>query len=233
MISTKPNPSVIDDLKHRYAGLQADQPKLRIRNAAEQLGVSEAELLAISCGDFVTRLEVNDWEAFMQAWKPLGKVMVLTRNDYCVHEKTGEYEQIHPLVHGGKIGLITGKIIDLRFFISDWKHAFAVEEDGPRGMNRSLQIFDSTGAAIHKIYIKSEEGVAPFHALIENYKSEDQSAGMTVEAPQPSRPDRPDEDIDQESLLKHWEELKDTHDFFPMIMQHRVGRLQELRLAEG
>lgn len=232
-ITTATPPVSPEELKARWATLLEEQPKLRIRNAAEELGVSEAQLLATQCGETVTRLAVSDWGAFMQEWKSLGKVMVLTRNEHCVHEKTGEYEQIHPLMHGGKIGLLTGKVIDLRFFLNDWKTVFTVEDESIRGHSRSIQIFDTTGTAIHKIYIKSDAGIAPFHALIEKYKAEDQSSAMSVETPEPPQADRPDTEIDADSLLKTWEALKDTHDFFPMIMKHRVGRLQAIRLAEG
>ena len=222
------------ELKARWDELLEANPKMRIRNAAGELGVSEAELLATQCGDTVTRLSVEDWEPFMQAWKSLGRVMVLTRNDNCVHEKTGEYEQIHPLVHGGKVGLTTGKDIDLRLFMAGWTHAFAVEDLSiPGGHSRSLQIFDKTGAAIHKIYVKSDAGVEPFHKLVEQFRAEDQSQSVAVEAPEPRKEDRPDAEIDKDSLLAGWKALKDTHDFFPLLMKHRVGRQQALRMGEG
>ncbi|MDP0495522.1 MAG: ChuX/HutX family heme-like substrate-binding protein [Verrucomicrobiota bacterium JB024] len=226
--------STPEELKARWDELLEANPKLRIRNAAEELGVSEAELLATQCGETVTRLSVTDWEAFMQSWKSLGRVMVLTRNDNCVHEKTGVYEQIHPLMHGGKVGLTTGKDIDLRLFMGGWKHAFAVEDLSiPGGHSRSLQIFDPTGTAIHKIYVKSDEGIEPFHKLVEQYRAEDQSKALSVEAPEAKRPEMPDAQIDKDALLDGWKNLKDTHDFFPLLMKTRVAREQALRLADG
>ncbi|QYY34394.1 ChuX/HutX family heme-like substrate-binding protein [Ruficoccus sp. ZRK36] len=222
------------ELKARWDELLSANPKLRIRNAADELGVSEAELLATQCGGTVTRLAVSDWEPFMQAWKGLGRVMVLTRNENCVHEKTGEYEEIHPLVHGGKVGLTTGKDIDLRLFMGGWKHAFAVEDLSiPGGHSRSLQIFDPTGTAIHKIYVKSDQGIEPFQKLVEQFRAEDQALGFTAEAAEPKRPEMPDEQIDKDALLNGWKNLKDTHDFFPLLMKNRAGRQQALRLAEG
>ena len=38
------------DLKQAWKNLRGENPKIRIRNAAEELGVSEAELLATDCG---------------------------------------------------------------------------------------------------------------------------------------------------------------------------------------
>ena len=43
-------------LTQRWAELKSKQPNLRIRNAAEDLGVSEAELLATRLGDGVQLL---------------------------------------------------------------------------------------------------------------------------------------------------------------------------------
>ena len=45
-----------EQLKEGWAALRAAEPKLRIRDAAQRLGVSEAELLATRTGQGVTRL---------------------------------------------------------------------------------------------------------------------------------------------------------------------------------
>ncbi|WP_373331547.1 hypothetical protein [Salmonirosea aquatica] len=43
-------------LKTRWADFRAENPKTRIRDAARQLGVSEAELVATGIGETATRL---------------------------------------------------------------------------------------------------------------------------------------------------------------------------------
>ena len=43
------------ELAERWQALKQDNPNVRIRNAAEVLGVSEAELLATRIGQGVTR----------------------------------------------------------------------------------------------------------------------------------------------------------------------------------
>ena len=43
-------------LKEQWNQLKKDQPRLRIRNAADALGVSEVELLVTRIGEGVTRL---------------------------------------------------------------------------------------------------------------------------------------------------------------------------------
>ena len=76
--------TVTNTLKSQWAALKAENPHMRIRNAAEQLGVSEAELVATSVGETVTRLR-PEFAAILTDVKSLGRVMGLTRNDECVH----------------------------------------------------------------------------------------------------------------------------------------------------
>src|SRR5688572_13979842 len=78
------------DLKFRWEELLKTRPNLRIRNAAIELGVSEAELLVIRIGDGVTRLK-PDFAAILGEVHKLGRVMALTRNDDVVHERKGVY----------------------------------------------------------------------------------------------------------------------------------------------
>ena len=51
--------TLINELKEKWEALKAENPHLRIRNAAEQLGVSEAELLATNIGNGVTVLKTD------------------------------------------------------------------------------------------------------------------------------------------------------------------------------
>jgi len=49
--------TIVNDLKEKWEALKAENPHVRIRNAAAQLGVSEAELLATGVGEGVTVLK--------------------------------------------------------------------------------------------------------------------------------------------------------------------------------
>ncbi|HEX8603072.1 MAG TPA: ChuX/HutX family heme-like substrate-binding protein, partial [Pseudoduganella sp.] len=78
-------------LAERWNALRAEQPKLGIRDAAKQLNVSEAELLATGIGTTATLL-VDSPHApreIMRRALDLGKVMALTRNENGVIEVTG------------------------------------------------------------------------------------------------------------------------------------------------
>lgn len=225
-------PSSAQELHLAFRQLKEEQPKLRIRDAASHLGASEAQLLALDCGKTVTRLAITDWNSFMKELKPLGRVMVLTRNEQCVHERTGEYENISG--HGGKIGLITGKDIDLRLFYSEWAFAYAVTVEARGQPLHSFQFFDASGHAIHKVYLKNDEALPIYKALVEKYRAEDQSQEQPVSAPKPKEALKETLTEDErEAFVQSWSELKDTHDFFVMLHKHGVTRLCSMESAEG
>ncbi|PIF45072.1 putative hemin transport protein [Chryseobacterium sp. 52] len=216
--------TLVNDLKEKWEALKAENPHIRIRNAAAQLGVSEAELLATSIGEGVTVLN-PEFPAILTEAEKLGKVMALTRNDECVHERKGIY-------HNGDFSsphaqLFVGEDIDLRIFLNHWKFAFAVVE----GDKKSLQFFGKDGLALHKIYLTKNSEEAAFDAIAEKFKAEDQNNTLTVEAVAPKAPEKADSEIDAEGFRKAWTELKDTHDFFMMTRKFGVSRTQALRLA--
>lgn len=217
------------DLAARWAALRTDEPNLRIRDAALKLGVSEAELLATRIGNGVQRLQ-GPWPELIRGVGKLGPVMALTRNDSVVHERHGTYGELSV---DGHVGLIVGEDIDLRIFFSPWTHGFAVVEDTRAGPRRSLQVFDGAGRAIHKIYATEATDMAAFDGLVARFLAPDQSPGVAV-SPAPVRAaPRPDGEIDVEGLRREWSELKDTHDFFPLLRRHKVAREQAFRLAGG
>lgn len=160
--------------------------------------------------------------------------MVLTRNEHCVHEKTGVYETI-PL-RGEVVGLVTGKDIDLRLFYGCWRHAFAVQTQDAGGKPlRSFQFFDAAGEAIHKVYLRDEAGLPRFEEIAESHRSEDQSGDqltLPCEAKRQGRAAFPDEEA-REAFLSDWGELQDTHDFVSLLKGHDIARLAAVEAAAG
>lgn len=213
-----------DTVKEKWNALKAEQPQMRIRNAADALGVSEGELLATTVGEGATKLNF-DLAGILSEVESLGKVMALTRNDECVHERKGVY--LNPDFSSPHAQLFVGEDIDLRIFGSHWKYAFAVVE----GDKKSLQFFGKDGLAIHKIYLTKDSNEAAFDAIVEKFKSEDQSTEMETEAVAPKAEEKPDAEIDVAGFQAAWRELKDTHDFFMMLRKFGVSRTQALRLA--
>lgn len=216
--------TLVNDLKEKWEALKAENPHIRIRNAAVQLGVSEAELLATSIGEGVTVLN-PEFPAILTEAEKLGKVMALTRNDECVHERKGIYQNGD--FSSPHAQLFVGEDIDLRIFLNHWKYAFAVVE----GDKKSLQFFGKDGLALHKIYLTKNSNEAAFDAIVEQFKAENQNDALTFEPVAPKAPEKADSEIDAEGFKKAWTELKDTHDFFMMTRKFGVSRTQALRLA--
>lgn len=220
------------NLAQRWASLKNDDSKLRIRDAAARLGVSEMELLATRLGkdaDDVIRLKAP-WPEIVNAVSGVGSVMALTRNESCVHERHGVYGKLSGNVH---VGLIVGDDIDLRIFFGSWAYGFAVSEEARGHTRRSLQFFDGAGQTIHKIYVTEETNKVAFAQIIKDFRHEQQSLEDSL-APAPASAERAtlaDQDIDVVALRKEWSGLQDTHDFFGLLRHHKVGREQAFRLA--
>jgi putative hemin transport protein len=180
--------ATVTRLKEQWQAFREQHPKTRIRDAANQMQVSEGELVAACIGGTVKHLK-NEFPLLIQAMPAVGKVMVLTRNENCVIERKGVFEIVN--TENKHVGTVLGKDIDLRMFFSRWKYGFAVDTDDSIGLKKSLQIFDAQGTAIIKIYAVEQTNLAA------------------------------------------WDTLQDTHDFFPLLMKHKLSRVRALELAEG
>ncbi|WP_087690683.1 hemin-degrading factor [Pandoraea sp. PE-S2R-1] len=213
-------------LRSEFQRLKSEQ-NLRDRDAAAALGVSEGETVAAFVGEHVVRLR-PDFIEIVEALPSLGRVMALTRNNAAVHEKDGPYEK---LSHNGTIGLGLGKELDLRIFYHQWAYGYAVETPADNGPRRSLQFFDKTGTAVHKMFLRDHSDVGAFEALVAKYRADDQTPGEQVVAADAPKAETPDADIDVAAFQRDWLAMTDTHQFFEMLRRHGVSRAQALRLA--
>lgn len=237
-MSTAPSESLRTDsgltaeqIAERWAIVQQEQPKTRIRDAAAVIGVSEAELLATRCGKDVTRLEC-DWGQLVSEMSVLGEVMALTRNDFAVSEKVGHYRNVEIFKSHVHMGQVLDEGIDLRLFLNHWRLCFAVEEATERGPRRSLQFFDGAGTAVHKTYLREHSDAAAFDGLVEKHRSPDQSMSQPVELKPAPPAETPDTEIDVAGFQNAWRGLQDTHDFIMLTRKFGVSRTQAVRLAE-
>jgi putative hemin transport protein len=210
-------------LKAQWDALKEQNTKLRIRDAAKQLGVSEAELLNTGIGTNTIRLN-NQFQDLLKEVNTLGEVMALTRNDYCVHERKGIYKKV---TFNGHIGLVVTPDIDLRLFMSQWHLGFAVNEND----RYSLQFFDQYGEAVHKIYLTEHSDKQAYQQLTDKYRAEDQIAVVTTEPAAKTTAELPDHEINLTEFQAGWKGLQDTHDFHPLLKKHQLTRTQALRLA--
>jgi putative hemin transport protein len=212
----------------------------RHRDIAAQLGVSEGQLIAAHVsvspqprGLRAQRLRA-EWPRLIAALETVGPVMALTRNASCVHEKIGVYREVSANGPAGReMGLVLGGDIDLRVFYSRWAHGFAVDEAGDKGAQRSLQFFDASGTAVHKVFVKPATDLAAWEQLVAAYVSEDDTPSLQPAAPPKPVAERQDADIDVRALHQAWASMRDTHEFFGLLRTHGVTRTQALRLAEA
>lgn len=216
-------------LLDRLTALRVENPKLRARDAAEALGVSEAELVAAGGVGQVRRLG-GDWGDLIKALPAVGRIMCLTRNEHCVHERHGAFQDVSV---NGLTGLVLGPDIDLRIFFSHWKYGFAVADQGPQGDRLSLQIFDAHGVAVHKIYSTPATDMAAFEALIARFHDVGPFGPLELTPVPAPAAARPDDAIDRDGFIAAWADMKDTHEFFPLLRKFGVQRLQAMRMAEG
>jgi putative hemin transport protein len=217
-----------DDLLARAAALQKGSRPLRMRDAAEALGVPEAALLeARRPGGSVVRLRAP-FADILRRMPEAGDVLAITRNDACVIESRGTFPV--PEIEG-TMGQTVGAI-DLRLFLRNWTYAYAYREEPESGPRTGLLFFDAAGTAVHKIY-------GPTFALagiVADFAEPDAapadfSAAAFVPIPDAAG-ERPDGEIDRAGLVAAWGALRHTHEFFGLLRRFGVSRLQAMRLAE-
>lgn len=219
----------VEHLRTAYRAVATTRPSARIRDVADELGVSEAELVMTEVDGAARRLE-GDWGKLLQRLPALGTVMTLTRNPHVVHEKVGRFEDVTINSGHGGIGLVLGTDIDLRIFLKHWRYGFAVAKATKEGVRNSLQFFDETGTAVHKIFLKPQSDVAAYSAMVDDFVAAAPRPLEIAAAPARKAP-RPDGEINVTALRDAWLALKDTHDFVALLMKQKVQRLQALRLA--
>ncbi|WP_245970315.1 hemin-degrading factor [Pseudochryseolinea flava] len=224
-------------LKQAWLGIQKAKPGIRIRDAADALGCSEAELLVTTVGDYTTRLS-GDWTKLLTRLPELGRVMSLTRNESCVLEHKGSFQKIDIM---GELPMAMATVIgpiESRVFFKAWKFGFAVRQQSHHGLMQSLQFFDAAGNAITKIFLqqpignKAGSNQDAFDRLVADFTSDDQSKEIvtaTVNEPFSKSID----EVDHQELLNDWSSMKDTHEFFGMLRKHQVNRLDAVVLAKN
>ncbi len=211
---------------------------LRAREAAQAIGLTEGAVIeahSAAHGPHDQRLQAvalrGPWIELLKALEPCGPLMALTRNESVVHEKTGPYDK---LSGDGPVGLAVGEQIDLRLFFTQWHAGYAVTE---RAANpgapdsTSLQFFDASGTAVHKIFTREGTDLKAWNAVRQAF-AQPEAVHSFGPLPKPAAP-QPDSAIDQAGFAQAWSEMTDTHQFFGLLKRFGVERQQGLRLVEG
>lgn len=205
---------------------QKNEKKLRNREAAQAINISEGEAIANCVGRGAIRLR-NEFPNIIAEVPKLESVMALTRNEAAVHEKIGVYKN----VSYEHVGLVVGPDIDLRIFFSQWKYGYAVEDKSEDGIQRSLQFFDAQGTAVHKIHLKAASNLQAWHRLVTVFRDTNQTVGESIDFSKKTEQWLADDEADVEGFRHAWLKMTDTHDFFMLLKNYRLSRIQGLRSA--
>lgn len=216
--TSRPTPSNI-------RAYRAANPKMRERDIAAQLGISEAALVAAECGLTSIRID-GGANRFLERAAELGEVMALTRNESAVHEKIGVFENITPGKHAS---IVLGENIDLRIFPGAWAHGFAVTKIDGDDVRRSLQFFDKQGTAVHKVHLRPASNLDAYNSIVEAFRLEDQSQDFIPETKVESIADGETAPVDVATLRDEWSKMTDTHQFHGLLRKLKVGRREALQ----
>ena len=215
--TTRPSPADI-------RAYRAANPKMRERDIAAQLGISEAALVAAECGLTAVRVDGSANRLLERAME-LGEVMALTRNESAVHEKIGVFENITPGKHAS---IVLGENIDLRIFPGAWAHGFAVTKTDGNDIRRSLQFFDKQGVAVHKIHLRPASDLDAYNSIVEDFRLDDQSQDFVAEATVETVSEAEDAPVDVATLRDEWSKMTDTHQFHGLLRKLKLGRRKAL-----
>lgn len=222
------------DLRTAYRQARAEG-RTRHRDIAHGLGLSEGQLIDAHVGAPADGLQAQrlrgPFPALLAELRDCGDLMALTRNDACVHERTGVYDKLSSQGEPGlEVGLALGEEIDLRIFYRHWHAGYAVREGRDGEEHQSLQFFDASGQALHKIFTRPATEMAAWQALRLRWSALDAPAPHW-QAAEPRLVQSPVQ-ADADAFRADWASLRDTHEFFGLLKKHGLRRVDALRLAD-
>jgi len=207
-----------------YLALKTEHPHLYARDLAAIMAISEAELTLIRCGHDAQSLQ-PEFEALLKGLAAVGEIKSLVRNDYAVHEQIGRYDNLYFGPHAGLV--LNPRALDQRFFPQQWQSVFALTELGATGERHSLQIFDTQGDAVVKIYTTPQTDTDAWQALIAQW----QQVTPSTLALQPSPAVTQSAEIDPQTVEQEWRAMTDVHQFFQLLRRHQLTRQQAFKLV--
>ncbi len=216
-------PELQEDLKH----LLSEKPKLRVREQARELGISEAERLCLELGKKVTLLQ---WEfkEILKSLANLGEVMALTRNETCVHELYGIFK---PLKVVEEKASVCNDKLDLTFALDRWGYALAVKAEKKSGPIYSFQFFDRYGNAAHKVYLMDKSKIDAYKTIKEKFTTS-QQVPMLLEKGKGTFPEDKCYPLGAiKSFQADWLKARDFKEFNAVVKKYKVARLQALHHA--
>ena len=216
--------STVGDIRSSFAGLRFEK-KLRHREIANFLQISEAELIDVHVG--VTKFDVlrssphvarairlkHDWQALLEHCHHFELLTSVTRNQSVVMEQVESYE--HIAIESGR-WVVHGKNLQLRFSPQFLGYVYLFEESGASQVQKSIQFFDETGQGVHKAYLLPESQHLVFELMARRFAQSRQSPGISIQEASPLfEPIGKNEiHLDVANFIERWRTL---HSFDQMI----------------
>ncbi|WP_130538284.1 ChuX/HutX family heme-like substrate-binding protein [Thiomicrorhabdus indica] len=204
--------------------LQSSKRPPRAREAANMMGISEAEYVALSFPNQAIPLDIGRLQDLLIAVQNLGEVMALTRNDSIVFEHHGHYH--NPRFRHAHM-ILENPPVDLRLRINEVKYGFAVNEND----RLSLQFFDVQGRAIHKIYLTEQSDCAAYDYLTQKYRADFVMPVPEIPAGKDLLGIHISDDVWAE-FEKQWQQMTNSHQVGPLLKRYGLTRPQAYQRLE-
>ena len=155
-----------------------DNKSVRIRDAANKLNVTEAELLSTKINKSVYYLKISDYNNFFNKLLKVDKIMLLIRSNFVVHEKIIDTKSV--IFDKNKIIDKENKCPILNFDLKSFQHVFFEKKIHQNKNLLSFQFFDYEGNSIIKTYLKGKDEklfnkIANEYCVDYNYELQDVS----------------------------------------------------------
>lgn len=201
--------------------LRQREPGLRPLEAAQRLGVSEAELIAAESGRDALRLGGN-WARLLRALPTLGTVEIETANAFASLRRHMDLRGLR--VDARHARLETGSDV-LRLRFAHWHSGFAVRE----GERVALRFFDRRGSAVLSVRSLPGADTQAFGALCSRYALRGRAQPLCI-----GRHDHaafwPASTLDAGWLRARWAQLTQASLATTLLRSCGLGRQQALRL---
>lgn len=207
-------------------------------DVAASYGMSEGELTNIRLSHDAAILNIPDVKFFITDLELLGSVKCITRNNSAISIQEGAFSNQHLYGYNkinisAEAGLVLNqRKLDLRIFFKHWNYIYYIKQYKERKIQRSFEVFDFYGQAMHKIFITDRSSESGLSVLLRRYSSAQQTAPV-FNVNYPQHPAVFGEDYKfNEQIDAEWRAMTNLHDFFSLMKKHKLSR-QELFRCVG
>lgn len=222
-----------------WLALQTAEPPPRQRDAAAQIGVSEGALVQAKAayGDAVALSldEIDVFRACLAELSRAGEAMFLTRNPDCVNEAHGMLSAASPTSDDAAVQFIVSgddRAAELSLDFHAIGTAFFVREATRSGIRHSVQLFNSAGCALLKIYKTLKSHPMRFDRIAELFDQAEPQRFHASGEPSVSSAPR-EESLDAAALEARWLASRDRSEIETLLSRTRTARPSAYRALDG